>query len=76
MQTMEEQTTNEGTRRLEERMDERYDQIVADQKAARKELCAEFRALRSDIKTLKRTMLYGFCGLDGLMLILIGFQLA
>jgi hypothetical protein len=152
MQTMEEQTTNESIRRLEERMDERFDhvnvefgridarfqvaeanirELRADQKATAEALSAkiektaeglstkiegtaealrteikdtsealrteikgtagELRAemkgttgelrtemgeLRADIKSMQRTMLYGFFTLAGIMLSLVGFLLA
>ncbi len=90
MQTMEEQTTNESIRRLEERMDERFDhvdaefgridarfqvaeanirEVRADQKATAKEL-------RDEIRSMQRTMLYGFFSLAGLMLTFAGFQFA
>ncbi|HEX5984222.1 MAG TPA: hypothetical protein VFY69_08455 [Solirubrobacterales bacterium] len=64
---MEEQARSETIRRPEERME---------MMETFSELRAEIRGLRDDIQSLRRTMIYGSVSIDGLMLILIGLQLA
>jgi hypothetical protein len=70
---MEEQATKERIDRLEERIDERFS-LRAEIRETFGEASTELGELRSDIKSLRQTMIYGFFTLGGLLLILNGLM--